>query len=77
MCKYFMENKKLYYKEVKKMRGGRKTLSERIKDKGGRLLKRDEDVRGRWREHFEEVMGGESEGRVTITSFGMGGKVGE
>ena len=25
MCKYFMENKKLYYKEVKKMRGGRKT----------------------------------------------------
>ena len=74
MCKCFKENKKLYYKEVRKMRGQRKTVSNMVKDKNGRVLKGEEEVRGRWREHFEEVMGGEvNSGRVTITSFGMGG----
>ena len=73
LCRCFKENKKLYYKEVRKMRGGRRAVGEVVKDRSGRVLRKEGDVRVRWKEHFEEVMGGENDARVIITSFGMGG----
>ena len=74
LCKCFKENKKLYYREVGRVRGERRTISEMVKDRNGRVLRRGGEVRVRWREHFQEVMGGGSNERVTITSFGMGGQ---
>ena len=51
----FEENKKLYWKEVERERGGRKVMSSKVRDEDGRLVKESRAVRGRWREYLKDL----------------------
>ena len=74
----FEENKKLYWKEVERERGGRKVMSSKVRDEDGRLVKESRAVRERWREYFEGLMSMKNRERAVITCMGMergGGKL--
>ena len=51
----FEENKKKFWKELKRIRKGGTRMEEKIKDMNGRLLKGDE-ARKRWADHFENLL---------------------
>ena len=51
----FEENKKKFWKELKRIRKGGTRMEEKIKDMNGRLLKGD-DARKRWADHFENLL---------------------
>ena len=51
----FEENKKKFWKELKRIRKGGMRMEETVKDMNGRLLK-GEDARKRWVEHFENLL---------------------
>ncbi len=61
------ECKKLFWKEVKKVREGNKGNSVGVKDKSGQVLER-------WREHFDELLNVGNETPVNIEGWGMGGR---
>ena len=67
----FNENKKLYWKEVKKERGGCKSGSDKVKDKEGNVLSEREAVKGRWKEYFEGLMNVENKKAAVVTCMGM------
>ena len=67
----FRENQKLFWKEVKKERGGQTCGGEKVKDKNGRLLKEGNAVRERWREHFKDLADVGNRGKAVITCMGM------
>ena len=67
----FRENQKLFWKEVKKERGGHTCGGEKVKDKNGRLLKEGNAVRERWREHFKDLADVGNRGKAVITCMGM------
>ena len=67
----FNENKKLYWKEVKKERGGCKSGSDKVKDKEGNLLSEHEALKGHWKEYFEGLMNVESKKEAVVTCMGM------
>ena len=67
----FNENKKLYWKEVKKERGGCKSGSDKVKDKEGNVLSEREAVKGRWKEYFEGLMNVENKKEAVVTCMGM------
>jgi len=67
----FHENKKLYWKEVKKERGGCKSGSDKVKDKEGKLLNESKEVKGRWKEYFEGLMNMESKEAAVVSCMGM------
>jgi len=73
LSKNFKENKKLFWKETKKERGGQTSGGERVKDKGGNALREGEAVRERWREHFAELASVDSNRSAVITCMGMTG----
>ena len=50
------ECKKLFWKEVKKVRGGAKSGSKGVKNKDGRMLVEKHEVVDRWRDHFDELL---------------------
>ena len=51
----YEENKKKFWKEIKRIRKGGTKTEETVKDRNGRLLKGD-DARKRWAEHFENLL---------------------
>jgi len=65
------ENKKLYWKEVKKERGGCKSGSDKVKDKEGKLLNETKEVKGQWKEYFEGFMNKESKEAAVVSCMGM------
>ncbi len=76
----FMENRKLFWKEVKKERGDVGSVSLRMKREDGMHVSSKEEVKGVWKRHFELLMNGGTGGEAIVMSMGMeaGGKrVGE
>ena len=51
----YEENKKKFWKEIKRIRKGGTKTEETVKDRNGRLLKGD-DAGKRWAEHFENLL---------------------
>ena len=52
----FERNKKMFWKEVKRVRKGEQTREEMVKDVNGRILRDGVEVRRRWAEYFEQVL---------------------
>lgn len=50
------ENQKLFYKTLKGMRGEKKLQHIAIKDKEGKIVKEEQRVMCRWKQHFEELL---------------------
>ena len=67
----FKENQKLFWKEVKKERGGNTCGGEKVKNKNGRVLKEGDAVRERWREHFKDLADVGNRKKAVITCMGM------
>ncbi len=51
-----MENKKLFWREVKKEMGGRKSEACRIRRIDKVIVRRNEEIREVWKSHFEKVL---------------------
>ena len=69
----FKENKKLFWKETRRERGEKRCGGERVKSREGIVLREGEEVRERWREHFEGLGAVNSEREAVITCMGMSG----
>ncbi len=67
----FMDNRKLYWKEVKKEREDVRGVSLRMKREDGMLVCSKEEVKGVWKRHFEYLMNGGAGGGAIVTSMGM------
>ncbi len=69
----FMDNRKLFWKEVKKERGDVGGVSLRIKRDDGMLVSSKEEVKGVWKRHFEHLMNGGTGGEAIVMSMGTAG----
>ncbi len=69
----FMDNRKLFWKEVKRGRGGVGGVSLRMKREDGVLVCRREEVKGVWKRHFERLMNGGAREEAIVTNMGMEG----
>ena len=49
-------NKKMFWKEVKRVRKGEHARDEMVKDVNGLILRDGVEVRRRWVEYFEQVL---------------------
>ena len=49
-------NKKMFWKEVKRVRKGEQAKEEMVKDVNGQILSDGVEVRRRWAEYFEQVL---------------------
>ena len=65
----YEENKKKFWKELKRARKGGTKTEETVKDTSGRLLKGG-DARKRWAEYFEELLNVEEMREAEIGMFG-------
>ena len=52
----FEDNKKMFWKEVRRVRKGEQTTEEMVKDVNGQILRDGIEVRRRWAEYFEQVL---------------------
>ena len=52
----FEGNKKMFWKEVKRVRKGKQESEEMVKDVNGQILRDGIEVRMRWAEYFEQVL---------------------
>ncbi len=67
----YVENKKLFWREVRKEMGGRKSDTCRMKRSDGAIVRRNEDIREVWKSHFEKVMKESMGGRAEVTTMGI------
>ena len=51
----FEGKKKMFWKEVKRVRKGEQARDEMVKDVNGEILRDDVEVRRRWAEYFEHA----------------------
>ena len=65
-------NRKLFWKEVSKVNGGKVESCSRIKNGDGRALREDE-VCMIWNEHFEDLYNMDIQDQVAIHMFGFDG----
>ena len=52
----FQGNKKMFWKEVKRVRKGEQARDEMVKHVNGQILPDGVEVRRRWAEYFEQVL---------------------
>ena len=76
LSKDFVENRRLYHKEIKKIRGGKGNDCSKIKDGDGRVLKEKGEVLKRWKEYFSSIMSTGGGRDAQITCWGMVGSTG-
>ena len=72
----FVSNRKLYHREIRRIRGQQSSNCNRIKDENDRLLERKEEVLGRWRDYFKNLMNAGDDRNAEITCWGMNGGFG-
>lgn len=60
LAKNSKENQKLFYKVLKTLRKGKAVRAVAIKNKEGDLITKTEEIMARWKEHFLELLEGES-----------------
>ena len=65
----YEENKKKFWKEVRRVRKGGWRTEETIKDVNGRLL-RGNEARKRWAEYFEELLNVQEDREADIVAVG-------
>ena len=65
----YEENKKKFWKEVKRIRKGGSRMEETVKDVSGQMLKGN-DVRKRWAEYFGELLNVEEDREANIVAVG-------
>ena len=65
----YEENKKKFWKEVKRVRKGGSRMEETVKDVNGRMLKGN-DARKRWAEYFEELLNVEEDREAVVVAVG-------
>ena len=61
------ENKKLFWKEVSNVKGGKVESCSRIKDGNGRLAQDDDEVRSIWKEYFKDLYNIDAQEQVGST----------
>ncbi len=66
----YVENKKLFWREVREEMGGRKSEACRMRS-DGIIVRRNEGVREVWKNHFENVMNEGMGGRAEVTTMGI------
>ena len=52
----FDGNKKMFWKEVKRVRKGEEAREDMVKDVSGQILRDGVEVRRRWAQYFEQVL---------------------
>ena len=65
----YEENKKKFWKEVRRVRKGGLRTEETVKDVNGRLL-RGNEARKRWTEYFEELLNVQEDREADIVAVG-------
>ena len=65
----YAENKKKFWKEVRRARKGGSGMEETVKDVNGRLL-RGNEARKRWAEYFEELLNVQEDREADIVAVG-------
>ena len=65
----YEENKKKFWKEVKRVRKGGLRMEETVKDVNGWMLKGN-DVRKRWADYFEELLNVEEDTDAALVTMG-------
>ncbi len=58
----FSENKKLFWKEVKSVRGGERDGGVRMRGEDGEVVRGGSELKGLWKGYFEQLMNNEAEG---------------
>ena len=66
------ENKKMFWKEVKRTRKESSKREEQVKAEDGRMLIRQEEVSRRWGDYFENLLNVSEEGEAEIRAVGNG-----
>ncbi|KAK7907805.1 hypothetical protein WMY93_016417 [Mugilogobius chulae] len=66
----FRESKKMFWKEVKRVRKGVSGREERVKTEDGRMLNEGNEVRKRWAEYFERLLNVEEDRDAVIVMDG-------
>ena len=66
----FEGNKKMFWKEVKRVRKGEQAREEMVKDVNGQILRDGVEVRSRWAEYFEQVLNVADVGEANINLVG-------
>ena len=56
MEKDFRLASKKFWQTVRRLRKGKQGLAQAVLSRGGELLTQTEDIVGRWKEHFEELL---------------------
>ncbi len=67
----YVENKKLFWRKVRKEMGRRKSEACRIRRSDGVIVRRSEEIREVWKSHFEKVMNDSMGGRAEVTTRGI------
>ncbi len=67
----FIENKKLVWNEVKRVRGGERGGSVRMRREDGELIGDGSELKGLWKGYFEQLKNNEAEGEAVETSMGI------
>lgn len=67
----WMENRKLFWKEVRKVCVGRRGGCKGIKDASGKVVKEKDCVVERWRKNFQQLLDVENDLAVVATHMGM------
>ncbi len=70
LLKEYVENKKLFWREVRKEMGGRKSEAYRIRRSDAVIVRRNEEIREVWKSHFEKVINESLGGRAEVTTRG-------
>ena len=65
------ENRKLFWKEARSVKGIKVENSNRIKDRNGRLAQRDDKVRRNWKEYFEDLYNIDTQEEVVVHICGF------
>ena len=66
----FEQNKKMFWKEVKRVRKGESKREETVKDENGQLLVEGGAVRKRWAEYFKRLLNVEDDREAKIVAVG-------
>ena len=66
----FSESKKVFWKEIKRLRKNESSVEERVKDVNGSILVGANEVKMRWMEYFEDLLNVEDEREANVAAIG-------
>ena len=69
----FKENKKLFWKEVNRVRSTREGMSEVVKGANGEVITEETEVKKRWGEYFEGLLNVKDDRLAVVGCLGRGG----